>query len=57
MDEDQPPVEILGDRCQQGDHDLCPGWWPVAAVIPVIGGMAGRPGICFCWCHHEHEAS
>jgi hypothetical protein len=57
MADDQPPVEILGGRCQQGDHDLCPGWWPVAAVIPVIGGMTGRPGVCFCWCHGEAEAS
>jgi hypothetical protein len=57
MADDPEPVELLGGQCEVGDHDLCPGWWQVAQVIPTIGGMTGRPGRCTCWCHREKEAS
>jgi hypothetical protein len=49
-----PTVTILGARCEQGDHDQCPGWWPVAAVVSDGTSVRGVPGVCRCW-HHKEE--
>jgi hypothetical protein len=49
-----PTVELLGARCEEGNHYLCPGWWPVAAIVPDGAGVRGVPGRCTCW-HHKEE--